>query len=141
MTRIWLLAGCSMLLGSVLSTPLWAGNTSLSYGTVKQEYKPQKPDGTIQSKKITIKMKPEYTRIQAKSSSRDAASGMATGRRVHEPIHIRKELGASTGGAAGSGKSLTTSTVNPALVGGGLLEKTPATTVTKGGTAKHSTKQ
>jgi hypothetical protein len=42
----------------------WAEEVHLNYGTIKQEYKEQKPDGT----------------------ARDPQSGLPTGQRLHKPL-------------------------------------------------------
>ncbi|HEY6861961.1 MAG TPA: hypothetical protein VI358_19515 [Pseudolabrys sp.] len=47
-----------------------AEDVTLSYGSIKHEYKPQNDDGT----------------------KRDAASGLPTGKRMHKPITITKEV-------------------------------------------------
>jgi type VI protein secretion system component Hcp len=74
-----------------------AQSPSLSFQKIEHEYTKQKPDGTA-------------------AAPRDAASGVASGKRMHKPVTIVKEWGAASPNLATKNKSLTT-TSNPALQG------------------------
>jgi len=75
-----------------------AQSPSLSFGKIQQEYKPQKDDGTL---------------------ARDAQSGLPTGKRMHKPYTVTKQVGSASPNLTTQNKPPIT-TVNPALQGNAL---------------------
>jgi hypothetical protein len=71
-----------------------------NYQKIQQEYKPQKDDGIL---------------------ARDAQSGLPTGKRMHKPYTITKQVGSASPALTTQNKPLTP-TVNPALQGN-VLQK------------------
>jgi hypothetical protein len=70
-----------------------AQSPSLNYQKLEYEYKPQKPDG---------------------AAPRDAQSGLPTGKRMHKPYTITKQVGSASPALTTQNKPLTP-TVNRAL--------------------------
>jgi hypothetical protein len=58
--------------------------------------------------KMTVKIPPEYTRSKTKSGAggsvtgRDAASGLATGKRIHKPVRASDKKDGATNASHGS---------------------------------------
>jgi hypothetical protein len=72
-----------------------AQSPSLTFQKIEYEYTKQKPDGTA-------------------AAPRDAASGLATGRRINKPARITTPVGSASPNLTTNHKPLTTA-VNPAL--------------------------
>jgi type VI protein secretion system component Hcp len=73
-----------------------AQSPSLTFQKIEHEYTKQKPDGSTAA------------------APRDAASGVATGRRIHKPVRIITPVGSASPALTTNNKPLTP-TVNPAL--------------------------